>query len=333
MSAARKTRNLTKYSRYTNFFKNWERQKGVSENNAKMQPSFLSQNYFQPDGTFVSQDDQIGDDKWPIKIGDRVQVMTPNPDVPDDKFKVGKVTALARETNGVYVDGLGGTIKTIIPPQGFFENQKTPVIDLPRPVPIKNIRLVVSTREENPETGAIEEKDLAVHSVEIDAKNKYYDADYNQFLPRRTLRHDLDTEIPWPRPEKPLAPSSGPLTTNSELSARRTWFPQSLLEPPVPAGALSQIRNPYSKFKRNTRVHYTVSQEEAQRVLAKMPKMPVPKQKKEYQRMFKDAMEKARPKALTKEELAEIENFVGVAIEDGLEKRRIEEEKHYQMYQ
>lgn len=102
---------------------------------------------------------------------------------------------------------------------------------------------------------------------------------------------------------------------------------------PVPAGALSQIRNPYSKFKRNTRVHYTVSQEEAQRVLAKMPKMPVPKQKKEYQRMFKDAMEKARPKALTKEELAEIENFVGVAIEDGLEKRRIEEEKHYQMYQ
>lgn len=333
MSAARRARDITKTSRYTKFFKNWEKQKGVSENNAKMQPSFLSQNYFQPDGTFITQDEQIGDDKWPIKIGDRVQVMTPNPEASDDKFKVGKVTALARETNGVYVDGLGGTVKTIIPPQGFFENQKNPVIDLPRPIPIKNVRLVVSTREENPETGVMEEKDLAVHSLTIDANNKYYDEDYNEFLPKRTLRHDPDTEIPWPRPEKPLAASPGELTTSAELSSLRTWFPKSLLEPPVPLAAVSQIRNPYSKFKRNARVHYVVPEEEAQRVLSKMPTMPVPKEKKEYTRMFKEAVEKARPKAPTQEELAEIQNFIGLAIEQGLEKRRIEEEKHYHMYQ
>lgn len=332
MSAVRKTRELVKATRFTNYMKNWEQKSGVSESNAKRQPTFLSQNHFKPDGTYVSPDDQIPFEKWPVKIGDRVQIITPNPGSLEDKLKVGKVTSYATQTNSIYVEGLGGTVKTLIPPQGFFENQSNPVIDLPRPIPIENVRLVVSTREENPETGAVEEKDVAVHSVKIDTKNKYYDADYNDFLPRRSLRHDVSVEIPWPRPEKPLQPSPSELTTDAETATARTWFPNSILEPPLPVEAIPQVRNPYSKFKSNRR-NYVVSEEEASRVLAKMPKMPVPKEKKEYQQKFDAIMEKAPPKTLTQEELAELENFVGIAIEEGLEKRAIEEQQHYQMYQ
>lgn len=327
-SAAR--RELRKTTRYTRSMVTPNTQQEIYLNTRfkKAYPEFIRHQMF-PEDVYVPEKERLAADEWPFMVGDRVQVVKPNKGASDDRGKVSKIVHVDPRANMVFVDGLGGTKRLVVPPQAFSEGQTKPVVDVPRPMPIKNLRLVVTVPAE--EGAAEKEKDVAVHSVFVDKDNKYYDQDYNQFLPTRVLEHDRAVEIPWPRPEKLLQPSPTTITTNSGVVGERTFFPSGILTPPVPTAALPQIRNIYSKFNRHKRIT-------AKDILRfTEPVMPVPKAKREYlekaaERFGADGA-KVRPKVLSDEELKKIEDFVGAEIAKGLEKRVVEETQAYAQYQ
>lgn len=256
----------------------------------------------------VDETVQFKDREWKYMPGDRVQVLSG-----EDKGKVGKIASLAKDSNAVYVEGLGGTTRVVVPPHAFFPGQTRPVVDAPNMIKAENIRLVASIREEN---GA--EKDVAVHSVSL--SGEYYDADYNKYLPYRRLTHDPEVIIPWPRPENPLAKSE--FATPADVVEERTFFPNSILEPPLPEAALSQVRNKYSRFKRRA----PITAKDVREMTA--PEMPLTATKKAYLAELKAKRSAPRPQLNT-----EITDFIGDEIAKGLQKRLIEEEQHYQQYQ
>lgn len=159
-----------------------------------------------------------------------------------------------------------------------------------------------------------------MHSVELDGE--YYDADYNKFLPVRRLTHDPTVVIPWPRPRKPLAASQ--YATPADIVEERTFFPSSILEPPMPEAAVSQVRNPYSKFKRRPKI----TAQDLREMTA--PEMPLSATKKAYLAEMKAKHERSQvdPKVLK-----EVEDFIGQEIEKGLQKRMIEEKLALEQYQ
>ncbi|KAF5100509.1 hypothetical protein D0Z00_001237 [Geotrichum galactomycetum] len=254
--------------------------------------------------------------EWKYMAGDRVQILSG-----PEKGRIGKIAAILKESNAVSVEGLGGTSRILIPPQAFYEGQTRPIVDAPNAIPVSNIRLVATVKEEN---GT--EKDVAVHSVSLEGE--YYDADYNQFLPVRKLTHDRSVEIPWPRPAKPLAESE--FATRADVVEERTFFPKSVLEPPLPPAAVSQIRNPYSRFKRRP----VITAEDLHEMT--VPVMPLTPGKKKYLAAVEALKKETEPKKVKIVDPAkkkEIEDFIGAEIQKGLQKRLIEEKAALQQYQ
>lgn len=348
MSATREAKKMTRYTRY--FVKqNKQLETNYRESMMKAFPKFMQQELY-PNGKYTADEDLLKDDQWPFMVGDRVQVIVPNTNNnnnsnnsrrsssnsdshDNDTGKVGRITSLNRRANAIYVEGLGGTRKTLVPPHAFFKGQTKPVVDVPKSIPVKNVRLVVSIAETDSEGNEIEgkEKDVVVHSVFIDRENKYYDPDYNQFLPTRVLNHDREVVIPWPRPENLLEPSPAALSTASGIVGERTFFPTSILEPPLPVAALAQVRNIHSKFKR----HKLITPMDIFKFTE--PSMPITSSKREYlkkrEERFGPNAEAIRPKKLEGQEFADIEEFIGTEIEKGLENRNIEENRAYSQYQ
>lgn len=322
-----KTRALNKVSRYAKTMLPHSKQQEIlnTQRMIRMSPHFLQVQF--PADKVVADSDKIPADKFPYKVGDRVQIVRANKEAPNEVGRVGKIASLDIGSHSLMVEGLGGTVKTIVPPQAFFEGQTSPIVDFPKSLHISQVRLVASVADE--ETGR--EKDVAIHSLKVDTENKYYDADYNEFLPTRVAKHDESIVIPWPRPEKPLQKSK--FATEAELVQERTFFPKTILEPPVPKAALGQIRNEHSRHNKNKE---PITAEDIAKILA--PEMPIPKSKREYlekraERFGPDG-EKVKHKIIEDPELlAKIEEFVGREIEKGLEKRSFEEEKAYSQYQ
>lgn len=160
-----------------------------------------------------------------------------------------------------------------------------------------------------------------MHSVDLDGE--YYDTDYNKFLPVRRLTHDPSVIIPWPRPKTPLAASE--FATPADIVDERTFFPSTILEPPVPVAAISQIRNQHSRFKRRPKI----TAQDLREMTA--PEMPLSATKKAFLAEMKAKHQKAGPKSA--ELSKEVEDFIGKEIEKGLQKRIIEEQMAYQQYQ
>ncbi|VVT44354.1 uncharacterized protein SAPINGB_P000388 [Magnusiomyces paraingens] len=323
-------RELRKTSRYTRAMQSANAQQELYMNTRfkKAYPEFIRHQMF-PHDTYIPEKERLQADEWPLMLGDRVQVVKPNKGFSDDRGKVGKIVHIDTRANMVFVDGLGGTKRLVVPPQSFSEGQTRPVVDVPQGMPIKNVRLVVTVPAE--EDGQ-PDKDVAVHSLFIDKENKYYDPDYNQFLSTRVLEHDREVEIPWPRPAKLLEPTTDTeLTTAAGVASERTFYAKSLVEPPVPVAALPQIRNIHSKFKR----HKLITPQDILRFTT--PVMPTPPAKKAYlakaEERFGSDKSKVRPKHLDDSEFAEIEDFIGKEIEKGLERRLTEETQAYAQYQ
>ncbi|CAN6674636.1 large ribosomal subunit protein uL24m [Trichomonascus vanleenenianus] len=244
--------------------------------------------------------------------GDRVQIIKGK-----DRGKVGKIHSVFKRGNAVFVEGLGGTTRVVIPKPMWLEGQTKPVVNIPNPIPYENIRLVSQIKDES---GKIE--DVAVHSFVLEGK--YFDQDRNQMMPIRRAKHDKSIIIPYPLPPQPLEPSKPELATPADEVDRRTFFPPPILESPVAMAALDQIRNPYSKWNKHKKVR-PITEIEAQ--LFSPPEMPkTPATKKLLEELAK--MPKPKPVEFTKE----MEEYIAAEIEKGLTKRAAEETdalKHY----
>lgn len=302
------SKNVSRYARY---FKNrsltLQQREHEHANMLRKAPGFFK---MQMENN-VDETKRLKDNEWKFMPGDRVQILSG-----PEKGRVGKVTSLMKESNGLTVEGLGGTTRTVIPPQAFFPGQTKPVVDVPNMTKIENVRLVATIREED---GS--DKDVAVHSVSLDGE--YYDADYNKFLPIRRLEHDPSVVIPWPRPRKPLAKSV--YATPADVVEERTFFPTSILEPPMPQSAVGQIRNQYSRYKRRPKI----TAQDLREMTA--PEMPLSSTKKAY--LAEMAAKHGKSGQKSPEVAKEIEDFIGQEIEKGLQKRIIEEQIAYQQYQ
>lgn len=298
-------------SRYLRYYKNLEKrpqQRAIRRLEMTKQVPEFYKNMIEHN---VDKTEMLKPNEWLFKTGDRVQIQTGA-----DKGRVGKISQIFEESNRVVVEGLGGSTRVLLPTQAFQPGQTHPIVNMPNSIPVNDLRLVVSDVNEEGK-----EKDYVVHSLTLEGEK--YDPDYNDFLPIRRLANDPDTIIPWPRPEEPLKPSV--FATSADVVGQRTFFPNSLLEPPIPTAALSQIRNVHSKFKRRP----VVTAEDLKRMTP--PVMPTPLGKKEYK--AKLAAVKRTVKKAEGKEWKDIQDFVGSEIEKGLQDRLVQEEAALHQYQ
>lgn len=250
--------------------------------------------------------------KPPFVEGDKVQVIKGN-----EHGKVGTVHSVYKDGNCCFVEGLGGTTKMVLPKTMWLEGQTKPVTNVPNPIPYDNLRLVSTIK--NPD-GSTE--DVAIHSITF--KGEFYDQDRNKLMPIRRARHNPSMIIPYPVPPNPIGDSNPEIATSSSVVEGRTFLPASLHDPPIPLGALDQIRNPHSKW-RKYKESRKLTAEEAR--FFSPPKMPVtPSTKKLLQELSK--VQKPQRPEFNKE----VEDYISEEIEKGLQKRTEEETEAYRKY-
>lgn len=184
--------------------------------------------------TNVREEDRVKD--MPFVVGDRVQ-MTKGP----DKNKIGIIRALYESGNSYIVEGIGGTERLVLPRELWYEGQTKPVVNFPKPVSYKDLRLVTKMKNED---GT--EEDVVIHSLEL--KGTFYDKHTNQIRPIRRAKHDHSIVVPYPRGE-PVKPTESQLATAADVVDERTNYVTSIIDHPIPIGALNQVRNPYSKYR------------------------------------------------------------------------------------
>ncbi|EGV64189.1 39S ribosomal protein L40, mitochondrial [Yamadazyma tenuis] len=179
----------------------------------------------------------------------------------------GKISTLFRYTpefDTVYLSDVSE--KKVVPPTQWFEQQESHLIDYPQQIPRDHVRLAAKDIDSAGKTYYIV-ADAVVY------KDKYYDDRYKQWLPKRFVKHHESIEVPWPGP--PTDPKDGELSTDEQVALEKTYEVQSIAIPPVPIGALDQLRNPHSKFKSKI-----LTELDARRLTA--PEMPLSKEQKIY---------------------------------------------------
>jgi large subunit ribosomal protein L24 len=173
----------------------------------------------------------------------------------------------------------------------------------------KNLRLVTKIKNED---GT--EEDVAIHSIKFNGT--YYDHHTNTVRPIRRSVHDESIIVPYPRGD-PVKPSKSSLATNADVVDERGHFVTSILEPPIPVGALDQIRNPYSKYRRAKDGAKVTAKDLARYKAQEMPTTPATKKLLEEIAKL--------PKKPAVEFTKDMESFIGQEVEKGLVKRRSEE--------
>lgn len=244
-------------------------------------------------------------DPAPFAPGDRVQ-MVRGP----QRGMIGQITMLHKEGNCAFVDGLGENQRIVMPKEVWFQGQTKPVIPVPKLIPYKDLRLVAKIQNDEGK-----EEDVVIHSFEL--KGKYFDKNINQYRPIRRAVHDSRIVIPWPI-EK--AEKSNPIyATDPDVVDERTFYPQSILQSTIPQGAVTQIRNVFSKYKRERYVR-PITEVDLVYAREQEPKMPVPPAtKKLLEELAKLPAKKTVP--FTKD----IEQYIAAEIKKGLHKRVTEE--------
>lgn len=259
----------------------------------------------------VEEDEQI---KQPhFDTGDRVQITKGK-----DKGIIGKIVAMHKQGNSAVVDNASETMKMILPKAMWVEGQNKPLIEMPKPVPYENLRLVSQVKNSN---GTVE--DVAVHSMEF--KGSYYDSDRNKIMPIRRSKHDHSITIPWPIPSEPLKETESSLATSKDAVEERTYFPDTIVKGPVKAAAMNQIRNPYSSWNKHKKVR-GITTEEAD--LFTPPEMPLSPATKELFNQLQNM-----PQKPAVEFTEEIESFINQQVEQGLQNRLKEETEALKDYE
>lgn len=180
------------------------------------------------------------------------------------KGKISRVLQYTRENDTVLLNEV--TKSVVIPKQYWTANQTSHVLEYPIPVPRSHVRLAAKEKDED---GNV----LYVVAEELVFKDKYYDDRFKRWLPRRFIKHHESIEIPWP--DLMQEPKDDKLSTLSEHVFTKTHELQTLAKPPFPKGVLSEIRNPYSKFKKRELTA-------AQAQLLNAPQMPMSIEQKLY---------------------------------------------------
>lgn len=210
--------------------------------------------------------------------------------------KKGEIATVSRylPNFGAYVL-TNSTTKKLFPKSHWVEGQLSHVSDYPEFVPRENVKL--AGREKDPETGKI----TYLVADDVHLKEEYYDDRYKKWIPKRFVKHHLSIEIPWPNPPNV---EDGALSTREDVVFEKTFEMQTLARPPVPAGALDQIRNPHSKHKKRIFSKMQVGR-------MRTPEMPLSVEQKLYlsrkEKSEQEAAQKAKPKELSQE----IQDFLG----------------------
>lgn len=254
----------------------------------------------------------IKDSDLPFVVGDRVQVVSG-----EHKNKVGRIVQKEAIGNAYKIEGIPG--KAMVYPAELLENEEeSPVIKGTTSFDYTNLRLVSKIKRED---GT--DEDVAVHSLSLG--KEVYDKLSNTYIRERFATHDPSIVIPYPLPKaEPVDPSKSSFATAPEVVDQRTFYPSSVNDMPLPIYALTQITNIHNRYKRH---RY------APRITGKVlaahaePVMPVPPQTKEL-------LEKMRslPRPEKIEFTPEIEEFLGNAVQRGLQDRRAKELENWKEY-
>lgn len=191
------------------------------------------------------------------------------------------------------------TSKRVLPKLNWVEHQTSHIIDYPDYVKLEDVKLAAKDKDD-------EGKVYYVVADEIVYGEKYYDERYKQWLPRRFVSHHKSIEIPWPNP--PLEPKDDYLSTTEDVAHERTYELQTIARSPLPKGVLSELRNPYSKYKKTF-----LTEQQIRKVNA--PDMPMSAAQKAYLARKLEEPEKTH-QGLT----AEMEEYIGQRIADHLNK-------------
>ncbi|ANB11336.1 mitochondrial 54S ribosomal protein YmL40 [Sugiyamaella lignohabitans] len=247
---------------------------------------------------------RLKNDELPFVVGDRVQMIRG-----PERNKIGIIRAIYDNGNAYMIEGLGGSEKFVLPRELWSEGHSKPVVTVPTPVHYKNLRLVTKIKEED---GT--EQDVAIHSIKYEGT--YFDHHTNSVRKIRRAAHDSSIVIPYPRGE-PVKPSKEMLATPADVADERTHFVTSILDSPVPIGAMDQIRNPYSRFRRIKDGAKVTAQDLRKLAPKTMPHSPATKKLLESLAQL--------PKKHTVPFTKDIESFIGHEVEKGLQKRVAEE--------
>lgn len=244
----------------------------------------------------IDQDDAFKSEKeWKFLPGDRVVLVNG-----EFKGNICNITQHDKHTNGYILDENGPTKTVPVPKQFWQQGQSSHMVSFPVPVSQKDIRLVADIEDpKSPDS----QKTVAVRDVVF--RGSYYDSDFKKVMPYRCVIGEEELIVPWPKPEyKP----DGVLATNSEVAREQTFWVESLVKNPIPAGAFSTIRNPKSKFRRGT-----LTAKEVARLVA--PKMPLTQEKKAYIKQ-KEELANLPKRTLTEED----KEIVGTKIYEHFKK-------------
>lgn len=238
----------------------------------------------------------------PFDVGDTVMVAKG-----PYKGQVGKVRTILRDSDYLELEGVGTERKIVYPPQ-VTRQMPSPVIDHRDPIHYKDLQLVTQIRNDD---GSVEK--VAIHSVEL--VGKQYDPETNTFRPIRRATYDTSIQIPWPSTGRKLEAGKKPeYNTAADAVDERSYWPTSLVEGPIPGGALDQIINPYSKYKRE---RYAGKITSADILHAQPPKMPVPPATKKLLEW-----RAANPKPQRPTLSDSMKEFIGKEMAEGLVKRQ-----------
>ncbi len=199
-------------------------------------------------------------EQWKVEVGDRVLITK-------GKFKghVTKVLAYHTPSNRLFVE-MAETRKVVIPRQYWQAGQQSHVINYPRPISPRDVK-VVGTMVEKGKDGV--EKRTEIAADEVVFKGMYWDADYGKMMPYRRVKYHENIIIPWPRPE-PVEDDA--FATSKEESEERTYIPNSIVRTDSPPGIVESMRSPLMrrKYKWDRKV---ISKSDEKRLTP--PEMPI----------------------------------------------------------
>lgn len=213
----------------------------------------------------------------------------------EKKGTISTIFQYSPETDSVLLADV--TSKKLLPKPYWVENQTSHLVDYPDYVKRSHIKLAAKDRDENG-------KVYYVVADKVIYKDKYYDDRYKRWLPRRYVKGHETIEIPWPNP--PSEPKDDYLSTKESTVFEKSYELQSLAKPPVPASVLTELRNPYSRYKKRF-----LTEAEARRING--PEMPLTDEQKIYL-----AKKAAQPPKVHKRLSEEIQDFIGARMAEHL---------------
>lgn len=263
-------------------------------------------NKLRPDGMKIPKaaivDPKYRLEELPFTSGDRVQITRGS-----DKGKVGYIIdRYPNFGNAFFVAGVGSS-KTINPVENRTpgkEDDYLPVMDVHKVFDFRDLRLVKKIKNEKGE-----DEDVAIYDVALGPEK--YDPLTNTHRRIRYAKYDKNMVLPWPGQRVKEIVSD--LTTTATVADLRSHFVTSVHTSPVPIGAVDQIINPHNRYKRSRYVKPLTETEAAKLAL---PEMPLPPRTKKLLEQLA-ALPKPKPVEFTRE----IEDFLGVEIRKGLERR------------